>query len=185
MKLYYVTGNILKVKLAKKIFEPLGIEVIQEDIDTPEIQSLDCKEVADFSAKYACELLHKPVLKNDSGLCIEALNDFPGALAKYAESTIGASGYVKLLEGNKNRNCYWVEVLSYCEPNSEPISFTSLSYGTISDHVVEGRGYDYDKIFIPKGDTRTFSQMSEEEQINFFDNDAYLKVAEYLKNKKA
>ena len=185
MKINYVTTNILKVKLARKIFNELGIEVVQKNLDTPEIQSLDCKEVAEYSAEYAANLLNVPVLKNDSGFCIEALNDFPGALAKYAEGTLGAEGIIRLLDGKENRNCYWVEVLSYCEPGKKPVSFTSYTYGTISDKIVIGRGYEYDKIFKPLNDERTFSTMSEEEQINYFDNDAYLKIAEYLKNKKA
>lgn len=184
MKLYYVTGNELKIKLAKKIFKDLDIEIVQENIDTPEIQSLDCEEVSKYSSKYAANLLGKPVLKNDSGFCIEELDNFPGALAKYCESTIGAQGYIRILEGKKNRNCFWVEVLSYCKPNEEPITFTSISYGTISDEVREGRGYDFDKIFIPDCDTRTFSQMSEEEQINYFSDEAYLKLYNYLKNDK-
>ena len=184
MKIYYVTGNELKVKLAKSIFEKYGVEVVQEDIDTPEIQSLDCKEIAEYSAKYACDLLNKPVLKNDSGFFIEALNGFPGALAKYAEDKIKADGFIKLLDGNDNRKAYWIEVLSYCEPGKEPVSFISKSDGYISDKVIEGLGYDYDKIFIPENDTRTFSQMSEEEHIAFFNQDAYLDLLNYLNNQK-
>lgn len=184
MKIYYVTGNELKVKLAKSIFEKYGVEVIQEDIETPEIQSLDCKEIANYSSKYACDLLNKPVLKNDSGFFIEALDGFPGALAKYAEDTIKAEGYIKLLEGKTNRKAYWIEVLSYCEPGKDPVSFTSRSDGYISDKVVDGTGYDYDKIFIPENDTRTFSQMSEEEHVAFFNQDAYLELLKYLQNKK-
>lgn len=184
MKIYYVTGNDLKVKLAKSIFEKRGVEVIQEDIDTPEIQSLDCKEIADYSSKYACELLNKPVLKNDSGFFIEALDGFPGALAKYAENTIKAEGYIKLLEGKENRKAYWVEVLSYCEPGCDPVSFASYSYGRIANEVHEGQGYDYDKIFIPDNENRTFSEMSEEEHISFFNQDAYLKIIDYLNTEK-
>lgn len=185
MKINYVTGNELKVKLACKVFNSLGIEVVQKNIETPEIQSMDCKEVAEYSAVYAANLLNVPVLKNDSGFCIEELNNFPGALAKYAESSLGAEGIIKLLEGKENRNCYWVEVLSYCEPGKDPVSFTSYTYGTISDKIVLGRGYEYDKIFKPLNDDRTFSTMSEQEQIDYFDTDAYVKLAEYLKNKKA
>ena len=65
MEIYYVTGNELKIKLAKKIFNNLGVSIIQEDIDTPEIQSLDCEEVAKYSAKYAADKLNKAVMKND------------------------------------------------------------------------------------------------------------------------
>ena len=186
MEIVYVTGNDLKIKLAKSIFEKRGIEVIQDKLDVVEIQSLDCEEVANYSSKYACEKLNKKVLKNDSGLFIEALDGFPGALAKYAEDTIKADGFVKLLEGKNNRKAYWIEVLSYCEPGKDPVSFKSYTYGTIADKVHNGRGYDYDKIFIPKNDNRTFSEMSEEEQINCFNQDAYLNLLEYLeKNKKA
>lgn len=184
MKVYYVTSNPLKMKLLTKVFDKYNIEVEQKNIETPEIQSLDCKEVAEYSAKYASELLNLPVIKNDSGLCIEYLDNFPGALARYAEETIKADGFIKLLEGQDNRNAFWVEVLSYATPLGEVVSFSSISRGTISDKVIEGRGYDYDKIFIPLNDTRTFSQMSEEEQINAFDTSAYEELALYLTKKK-
>lgn len=184
MKIYYVTGNDLKMALAKSIFEKEGVEVIQEDIDTPEIQSLDCEEIANYSSKYASKLLNKPVLKNDSGFFIEALDGFPGALAKYAEDKIKAEGFIKLLEGHNNRKAYWIEVLSYCEPGKEPVSFISKSNGYIADRVHKGRGYDYDKIFIPENDFRTFSEMSEEEHIAFFNQDAYLQLLDYLRRDK-
>ena len=182
MKIYYVTGNKMKIDLANKIFEDYDVEIVQEDIDTPEIQSLDCEEVAKYSVDYACNILNKPVIKNDSGLVIPSLNNFPGALAKYSEDTIGADGYVKLLEG-KDKYCYWIEVLAYKEPNKDPICFTAITPGKIADKVHDGRGYPFDKIFIPEGDTRTFSEMTYEEQLSFFENDAYLKLLDYLKNK--
>lgn len=183
MIINYVTKNKYKIMLANKIFKDLDVKIEQVDLETPEIQSLDCEEVSKYSCKYACEKLNKPVLKNDSGLVINALNGFPGALAKYCEDTIKAEGFVKLLEG-KDKSCYWIEVLSYCEKGQDPISFTSITKGTISDFVREGRGYDYDKIFIPENDTRTFSEMTEEEQASFFDDKAYLELYECLKNKK-
>ena len=167
----------MKIDLANKIFNDYDVEIIQEDIETPEIQSLDCEEVAKYSVSYACDLLNKPVIKNDSGLVIPALNNFPGALAKYAEETIGADGYVKLLEG-KDKKCYWIEVLAYKEPGKEAVCFTALTYGKIADKVHEGRGYSFDKIFIPDNEQRTFSEMTYDEQLSFFDKDAYLKLLE-------
>lgn len=184
MKIYYVTSNNDKIKLAKMIFKDLDVEIIKEDIEIPEIQSLDCNEVAKYSAEYAAKLLNKPVLKNDSSLVIPALKGFPGALAKYAEDTIGADGYIKLLDG-LDRKCYWVESLAYAEPDGDTVCFTSLSYGRIADKVYEGRGYPFDKIFIPDKDTRTFSCMSEEEQLKTFDTSAYLKLYEYIKTKNS
>ncbi|MCH5167071.1 MAG: hypothetical protein J1F35_04175 [Erysipelotrichales bacterium] len=183
MQISYVTGNKGKVELINLIYKDLGINVIQEDIETPEIQDADCKEVAKYSAKYAAELLNKPVLKNDSGLVIETLNGFPGAFAKYAEEMLGAEGFIKLMEGKKNRKCYWVEALAYCEPGSEPVVFESISHGILSEDIRGNRGYPYDKIYIPEGDTRTFAEMTVDEQLATFDTKAYMELVEYLKQK--
>lgn len=180
MDIIYVTGNKGKIELAKMIYQDLDVNIIQENMETPEIQSMDCVDVAKFSAEYAANLLGKPVMKNDSGLVIEALNGFPGALAKYAEDTIKAEGFIRLMQGVENRKCYWVEALAYCEPNHEPVCFVSLSYGTISKSVRGNRGYDYDKIFIPDGDSRTFAEMTEEEQFKCFDTKAYKDLYKYL-----
>ncbi len=180
MKINYVTGNKGKVKLAQMILANYPIEIIQRDIDIPEIQSLDCHEVAFHSAKDAADRLGEPVLKNDSGLVIEALDGFPGALAKYVENNLRAEGFLKLMKDVENRTCYWIEVLAYCKPGCDPVLFTSKTYGTISLDARPLRGYPYDEFFIPKGDTRTFSEMTEEEQLSCFDTKAYHELAKYL-----
>lgn len=180
MELYYVTGNKGKVELINMIYKDMDVHVIQEDMETPEIQHFDCREVAKFSAEFAANYLGKPVLKNDSGLVIESLNGFPGAFAKYAEESLGSEGFLKLLEGEKNRKCYWVEALAYCEPKHDPVVFESRSYGVIAEDAKGTRGYPYDKIFIPDGDTRTFAEMSEEEQLKTFDTKAYMDLLKHL-----
>ena len=183
MKIYYVTGNDLKVKLAKSILEKRGVEVIQEDIDTPEIQSLDCKEVAEYSAKYAADLLNKPVMKNDSGICIDELKGFPGALTKYVEPTITAEGFIRLLEGKTNRNCHWVEVIAYCEPGGEPVVFEGITKGTIDTKKSGTYGWSWDFVFIPEGETKTLGCFPDDERWDFWSQDAYKRLAEYLETR--
>jgi len=87
---------------------------------------------------------------------------------------------LRLLDGIDNRRCYWVEALAYCEPKKEPIVFESLSYGSIALEKRGTRGDEYDKIFIPDGDTRTFSEMTVEEQLKTFDTKAYMDLLKYL-----
>lgn len=43
MILYYITGNDSKFMTAKGYFEPLGVEIIQNKLDIPEIQSDYCQ----------------------------------------------------------------------------------------------------------------------------------------------
>lgn len=101
-KIIYVTGNKFKLKMAESILEPLGIKVESKKIiDLPEIQSDNIEDVAIVSAKYARNILNESVLKNDSGLVIPKLNNFPAAYSKYIESTITEDGILKLMEGKK------------------------------------------------------------------------------------
>jgi XTP/dITP diphosphohydrolase len=69
-KITYVTGNLSKVAGARQVLEPLGYQVDNIKMDTPEIQADDVSEVAKYSAKRAAEKLNIPVLKNDSGLFV-------------------------------------------------------------------------------------------------------------------
>lgn len=73
MKITYITGNWAKVKSAKQILEPLGIEVDNVKMSTTEIQADTVEEVAINSAKEASEKLNCSTLKNDTGLFIEEL----------------------------------------------------------------------------------------------------------------
>ena len=62
-KVTYVTGNWAKIASAKQALEPLGFEVDNIKMETPEIQADDVTEVSKYSAKWACEELNTPVIK--------------------------------------------------------------------------------------------------------------------------
>lgn len=176
----YVTGNKYKIELAKRILNPLGVEVLQKKIDCPEIQDNDIENVSKYSAKYAAEQLKMPVIKNDSGLIIEALNGFPGPYTSYIEDTITENGILRLMVGEQNRKAYFVEVISYCEPGKEPISFVSKTSGFISEDKRGEYGWSFDRIFIPNGQNKTLAQFEDDERWKFWSNDAYIKLKNYL-----
>ena len=122
-ELTYVTGNQAKIESARSILEPLGYKVNQIKIDTIEIQNDDVLEIAKYSAKWASEKLKCNVIKNDTGLYVEALNGFPGPYTHYVDDTLGEDGLLKLLEGISNRKAYFKEVIAYCEYGKEPVTF--------------------------------------------------------------
>ena len=183
MKIIYVTGNKFKLDVAKKILEPYGFEIEQKKIYCPEVQDDKIEEVSKFSAKYAANELDCAVIKNDSGLCIDALNGFPGPYTAYCENTITEDGILKLMEGKINRNAKFVEVISYCEPGMEPISFVSDSFGEISNKKQGEFGWSYDRIFIPKGQTKTLAEFDDEVRWKFWSDEAYIKLKDYLLKK--
>ena len=184
MKITYVTGNKAKIASARQVLEPLGFEVDNIKMDTPEIQADDVIEVSKYSAKWAAEKLNKPVLKNDSGLFVEAFNGFPGVYTHYAEDTIGEDGLLKLMEGLENRNAYFKESIAYCEPGKEPVVFEGITKGIIDTKKSGTNGWSWDYIFIPEGETEPLACFEDSKKWSFWSNDAYLELAKYLNNNK-
>ena len=183
MKITYVTGNWAKIKSAKQILEPLGFEIDNIKLDCPELQLDSIEEVAKNSSKWASEHLKANTLKNDSGLVVPALKGFPGPYTHYADDTIGEDGLLKLMEGVEDRKAYFVECLAYTEQGKEPVSFVSITNGTIAKEKSGSFGWSWDYIFIPDGQDKTLACFDDDVRFTFWDDSAYLKLAEYLKNK--
>lgn len=183
MIVIYCTGNKFKLKVAKEIMEPLGFEVEGKKLDIPEIQADSIEDVAKYSSKYASEKLNMSTLKNDSGLVIPALKNFPGPYTKYIEETITEDGILKLMKDEKDRRAYFLEVLAYTEVGKEPVVFVSKTEGTIATEKSGDYGWSYDKIFIPKGQDKTLACFEDDERWKFWSNNGYTNFANYLKNK--
>jgi len=184
MKITLVTGNWAKVAQAKEVLEPLGIEVDNVKIDTPELQLDTVEEVAAYSAKWASDKLKCNVVKNDTGIVIDALKGFPGPYTHYVQDTIGETGVLKLLKGEENRKAKFVQALAFCEYGKEPLVFTSITEGTIAKRKSGKYGWCWDFIFIPSGKDKTLGSFKDEERFKLWNDTGYKQLSEYLlKNK--
>lgn len=183
-KITYVTGNWSKLLSAKKLLEPLGIEIDNIKMETTEIQANNVEEVALYSAKEASEKLKCTVLKNDTGLFVEALDVFPGPYTHYVDETLGEDGLLKLLDGVENRNACFIEAFAYCEYGKDPIVFKSITKGKIAQEKSGEYGWSWDFIFIPEGYDKTFANYPDDERCYIWNTDAYKELAEFLKNKE-
>ncbi|WP_026152870.1 XTP/dITP diphosphatase [Methanocaldococcus villosus] len=181
MLLYFATGNINKVKEAEIILKDIKIQQI--NIKYPEIQG-SLEEVAEFGAKYVYNIIKKPVIVEDSGFFVEALNGFPGPYSRYVQETIGNEGILKLLEDKDNRNAYFKCVIGYCDENGVKL-FSGIIRGKVSEEIRGEHGFAYDSIFIPEGESRTFAEMSREEKSRISHRKlAFDKLREFLKRGK-
>ena len=183
-KIKYVTGNWAKILSARQRLEPLGYEVEQVKMDTVEIQADDIEEVASYSAKWASDELKCTVLKNDSGICIDALDGFPGPYTHYVDDTLGMDNILKLLDGVDNRKAHFEEVLAYCEYGKEPVIFKSITNGTIALEKSGTYGWSWDFIFIPEGSDKTLGNYEDEVRFNYWNMNGYNELVEYLESKE-
>ena len=183
-KITYVTGNWAKIDSARQILEPLGYEVDNIKMETPEIQADDVSDVAKYSAKWAANELNKAVLKNDSGLFVKSLNGFPGVYTHYVDDTLGVDGLLKLMEGIEDREAYFKESIAYCEPGKEPIVFEGYTKGRIDTKKSGTYGWSWDFVFIPDGEDKTLGCFPDEERWKYWSLDSYKKLVEYLEKKE-
>jgi len=162
-EIYFLTGNKHKFLEVKPIAEKHGFRLLQYSDEKLEIQSNDLIKIAKTAAFYAYIRLEKPVLVEDAGLFIEALNGFPGPYSSYVFKTIGCKGILKLMENIENRKASFksASVLIY-----EPYVLVSLAevHGSIAYKPRGAKGFGFDPIFIPEGSNKTFAEMDIEEK---------------------
>ena len=184
MKITLVTGNWAKITQAKQFLEPLGIEVDNVKMDTVEIQADSVKEVAAYSAKWASEELKANVVKNDTGIMIDALGGFPAAYTHYVSDTIDVDGILKLMKGVENRKASFVQALAFCEYGKEPVVFESITKGTIAKRKSGKHGWSWDFIFIPDGVNKTLANYPDSKRLKLWNDTGYKQLIDYLKKNK-
>lgn len=183
MEITLVTGNQTKLRNANIKLNKFGVKVLGEDIDTPEIQSTNPEEIAEYSAKYAYNILKRPVIKMDVSFEIDCLNGFPGPFVKFINKWLEPEKILKMIGNTTNRNARFVDIVCYVD-GEEGKFFKMTREGKLSKKPCGENGWGVDKIFIPTGFDKTLAQMDEEERASVWGDEHWQKLSQYLNNKK-
>lgn len=162
----FITGNQHKVKEAKGIFDNFGIELEHADLGYPEIQG-DLMDVARFGAKHVAKRLGQPVIVEDAGIFIKALNGFPGSYSSYVQDTLGNQGILKLMSDIIDRYAEFRSAVGFCTPKTEPEIFLGTVKGSIGFKEKGKNGFAYDPLFTPVGYEETFGELTTQEKNEF------------------
>jgi len=144
---------------------PLSLK-IKSPRETGKTFASNSKLKVNFFSKF----VDYPVISDDSGLCIEALQNKPGIhsarLAKRKGGFFLAMKFIlKKLEKEKKRKATFVCNLSYKGTDGKIISVEGKVYGKISREILGKKGFGYDSIFIPTNKKITFGQMNKTKKI--------------------
>ncbi len=181
-EIYFITGNELKFSIALDILKDYGIKVIQKNLETPEIQSFEGKEICEFSAKFAANKLNLPVIKTDVSYHIKGLNGFPGPFIKFINKWLDANDLLIIMK-DKDREVEIKEFLSFVSPGKEQVTFDSVSRGKIAEKIINDKGTTIDKLLIREGFDIPQNAMSKESLNEMFKKEVkiYHKLGEFLK----
>ncbi|HRX91421.1 MAG TPA: XTP/dITP diphosphatase [Candidatus Izemoplasmatales bacterium] len=166
------TKNKGKEKEYRELLAPLGYEV-RTLLDFPDIPDIEetgqtFLENAMIKAKQVAKICQIPVLADDSGLEVEALNNRPGVYSRrYAGTGNDLDNNQKLLkemEGKTNRKARFVCQIVYMEPDKPIRSYEGVAEGTLAYELHPGNGFGYDPLFYVFEAGKYMSQLATEEK---------------------
>ncbi len=158
MSLFFITGNEHKMNEVKSMLP--GVQ--QLDVDVPEIQSLDSKEV--IVAKLQAAKVLRPndaFMVEDTSLVFECLGQLPGPLIKWFVSSLGREKLAQLALQGDSQRAVAKTMVGYAAKDQEPLFFEGVVEGTIVAPKGDS-GFGWDPIFVPDGYEETFAQLGQE-----------------------
>ena len=152
--LWFMTGNVGKVREAKHALEPLGYNVRQLTVDGLEIVEPQCDDleiVARSKLEQARHYLPNPndaLMVEDAGLFIDKSNGFPGVYSAYVLETLGCDGILNLLEGENERGAQFEAVAAFLLDGKIHVS-RGVCRVVIASSASGEDGFGFDPIFVP------------------------------------
>jgi XTP/dITP diphosphohydrolase len=173
-ELIIATKNKGKAEEFKTMFAKYGIKAIsllelEQDIPDIEETGSTFEENAALKSEEIMRLLNIPVMADDSGLMIDALDGRPGIYsARYAgEPKDDQANIDKVLKELENvqepdRTARFVCVLSVSIPGQSSLFKKGVCEGKIAFSERGSNGFGYDPIFIPNGYDQTMAELGPE-----------------------
>lgn len=172
-KLVIASHNAGKVREIKDLLGPYGIEPVSAaDLDLPEPDETGTTFIAnaELKALQAADLSGLPALADDSGLCVEALDNEPGIFsARWAGPDRDFNLAMRLVRDNliakgpeAGHDAHFICALALAWPDGHVEAFEGRVDGVITWPPRGSRGFGYDPIFQPNGHAISFGEMEPE-----------------------
>jgi XTP/dITP diphosphohydrolase len=162
--IFFATNNVNKFHEARRVLAEYNVAVGMLRVKSLEVQSESLEEIATASALDAFEKCRLPIIVEDAGLFVDALNGFPGPYAAYAYKTVGNQGLLRLMKNVKARSARFESVVAHFSAELEsPVCFHGEVLGEIAEEERKGNsrfGFGFDPIFKPAKSSKTFAEMT-------------------------
>lgn len=194
MKVVAATNNEGKIREMQKILSSLDIEIVSQREMGIEIEAEETGDTFEknalIKARAAAMVCDLPILSDDSGLCVDALDGAPGVRsARYAgENATDRDRVNKLLEelgDNENRDAKFVTAAAFIWTDGTEITAEGEVKGYITKEPRGENGFGYDPVFFSHELGKTFAESSDEEKNSVSHRGRALKnLCEKLKNRE-
>lgn len=168
------TKNNGKLKELNRVMENYDITLVSmKDADIC-VEIVEDGETFEENALIKARTLHKitgkPVVSDDSGLCVNCLGGRPGVYsARYGGEDLDYPSKMKMLldeiknQGTNDRSAYYACTIVYIDKDSKEYVFYGRCDGEIAEAPRGEGGFGYDPIFIAK-DGKTMAELTDDEK---------------------
>lgn len=191
MTLFVATGNSGKIKEIRERVDDQRLSLEQIDIDVEEIQNLDVEKVAERKVKDSYRKAveqgiieeGEPLIVEDTGFFVQALDGFPGSMAKHFAATAGADKLIPMMKDTNERSAYFRSVIAYYDGSSLE-TFEGKMEGDVPEDTrgVSHPELPYNSFLVPEGESRSLAEDSSLKDDRFHRNKAIDKLLEWLKD---
>lgn len=186
MDFILATNNMKKLAEMQRILSPLGINVVTAKmlgITLPEVveDGETFEENAKIKASSACKITNMPAIADDSGICVNYIDDAPGIYSarfaniydkngknadneKNADDEENNNLLLQMLNGvpMEQRGAYYVCAICCVFPDGREITVRGECHGHIGFERDGNAGFGYDPLFIIGG--KSFGKYEGEEK---------------------
>lgn len=186
-RLVMATNNKNKLREVREILSPLGIEVISQQEAGADVQPVEngttFAENALIKAQAVYNAVKVPVIADDSGLCVDALDGRPSVYsARYAPEGQECAKLLDEMKDISERSAYFECCIAFVDGINTKF-MTGRCYGSIAREAKGTNGFGYDPVF--ERDGKTLAEMESEEKNRISHRaEALKKLYEYLEKKK-
>lgn len=166
------SNNANKIKEIAKLLEPFNIEVrsLKElGLGDPIEDGKDFMENSLIKAKYVYDKTGLPSLADDSGFCIDSLNNFPGlSSARFIKAVGGEEKAFNVINdciNIHNKKAFFITSLVFIYKDNNKTIVKDFEGKVNGNFVFPARGeggFGFDPVFVPDGYDKTFAEMPEE-----------------------
>lgn len=174
-RLVVATHNSGKLREMRELLAPYGFEAVSAGelgLPEPDESGTSFAENAIIKAEAAARASGLPAMADDSGLCVEALDNAPGIYsARWAGEAKDFAAAMARIEREvaargpgASRRAHFVSAIALARPDAGTRVFEGKVFGDLVFPPRGTLGFGYDPIFRPDGHARTFGEMISEEK---------------------
>ncbi len=176
-RLVIATHNPGKLREMRELLLPFGVETVcagELGLPEPEESGTSFAENARLKSVSAATRSGMPAFADDSGLAVDALDGEPGIhSARWAGPERNFQRAMQLVEEKlrargaqdlSQRRAHFVSALCVAWPDGHVEEFEARVDGSLVWPPRGDKGFGYDPMFLPDGETRTFGEMPSEDK---------------------